>query len=242
MTRVLGLDIGGSRSRARLATGPRPADVLVESEAPSASLSAAGLEPASQAVQILLTGVGLGPSPPAPGSAELVDAICVGSAGSGTPDAVQWLLGRLSPLTRGGRGSISIVNDSLLALPAAGLDEGIAIICGTGSTAVGVRRDRRERAGGWGYMLGDEGSGYWIVREAVRELSRRYDAHERPGAPGSGQVGAVAEDAAGRKHLRTHVVSLFRQPEGRIRSRTSSTVIAPSRRPSSSHTATLTRL
>ena len=64
-------------------------------------------------------------------------------------------------------------------LAAAGLDEGIALIAGTGSVAWGRdRTGRSARAGGWGYLLGDEGSGYAVVRETVRHALRLA----RPGA------------------------------------------------------------
>jgi N-acetylglucosamine kinase-like BadF-type ATPase len=71
---------------------------------------------------------------------------------------------------------ITVVHDAHLVLAAAGLDEGIALIAGTGSVAWG--RDhtgRNARAGGWGYLLGDEGSGYAVVREAVRHALRLAD-------------------------------------------------------------------
>ena len=50
------------------------------------------------------------------------------------------------------------------------------VIAGTGSIAYG-RNDRNQaaRAGGWGYMLGDEGSGYWIGRAALRAVLRESD-------------------------------------------------------------------
>ena len=53
---------------------------------------------------------------------------------------------------------------------------GIVVIAGTGSGAVG--RDaagRTVRVGGHGYLLGDEGGGYWIGREAVRAALRGAD-------------------------------------------------------------------
>jgi len=54
------------------------------------------------------------------------------------------------------------------------------VISGTGSHAV-VRTPTGEiqRVGGWGPALGDEGSGYWIGREAVRHALRAHDAGER---------------------------------------------------------------
>jgi glucosamine kinase len=53
---------------------------------------------------------------------------------------------------------------------------GIVVIAGTGSGAAG--RDaagRTVRVGGHGYLLGDEGGGYWIGREAVRAAMRAAD-------------------------------------------------------------------
>src|SRR4029077_6595621 len=60
--------------------------------------------------------------------------------------------------------------------PRAGNGGGDAPQRGTGSAASARRDDGHEaRAGGWGWMLGDEGSGAWIVREALRELMRRRE-------------------------------------------------------------------
>jgi N-acetylglucosamine kinase-like BadF-type ATPase len=57
---------------------------------------------------------------------------------------------------------------------------GIALIAGTGSVALGIDEDgRRVRAGGWGYMFGDEGSAFWIAREAIGRAMRDEDS----GAP-----------------------------------------------------------
>ena len=62
-------------------------------------------------------------------------------------------------------------------LAAAGTPTGIALIAGTGSVAWGRSPDGRQaRAGGWGYLLGDDGSGYGIARAAVRHALGRLDA------------------------------------------------------------------
>jgi N-acetylglucosamine kinase-like BadF-type ATPase len=56
---------------------------------------------------------------------------------------------------------------------------GVIVIAGTGSIAYG--RDRRGetlRAGGWGFAIGDEGSAYWIGREAVRAVLRESERQE----------------------------------------------------------------
>jgi len=52
---------------------------------------------------------------------------------------------------------------------------GIVVIAGTGSAALGWDGERFARAGGHGFLLGDEGSAYWIGREAVRAALRWED-------------------------------------------------------------------
>jgi glucosamine kinase len=176
MSRVLGMDIGGTGSRARVSIDGR---TVAEAEASSASLSAAGPATADAALARLLTRL-LGRLPADSGPP--FDAICAGAAGISVPETRGFLQRRLAPLTRSG--TVVIVSDAMLVLPAAGLDAGVAVICGTGSVAVGSYQGRCFRAGGWGYLLGDEGSGYWIVRAAIRELLDRRDRGAPPGDPG----------------------------------------------------------
>lgn len=76
-----------------------------------------------------------------------------------------------------------LVND-VEAAWAAGLDcaDGIAIISGTGSIALGVRQGESMRCGGWDYELGDEGSGGWLGKEALRAFTRQADGRDARGA------------------------------------------------------------
>jgi len=54
---------------------------------------------------------------------------------------------------------------------------GIIVIAGTGSVAFGVdERGQTATIGGWGYVFGDEGSAFWIAREALSGLMRDRDA------------------------------------------------------------------
>ncbi len=183
--RLLGIDIGGTRSRARLCTGGQ---ITAESQGPSASLPAAGRDQAEAALRGLLDDLKLDP-------AEQLDAICVGSAGLSVPGAREFLHEQLAPLTR--PGALAIVTDIQLVLPAAGRTEGVAVICGTGSVAVGSHGGRTVQVGGWGFLLGDEGGGYWVVREALRVLLDRRDHGVAPGELGDQLLAAIgAKDLA----------------------------------------------
>ena len=53
--------------------------------------------------------------------------------------------------------------------------DGINIVAGTGSIAYGEFETRSARAGGWGQLFSDEGSAYWIAREALALFSRMSD-------------------------------------------------------------------
>jgi glucosamine kinase len=53
----------------------------------------------------------------------------------------------------------------------------VLVIAGTGSNVLGINeRGESARAGGWGSIVSDEGSGFWIGRTAVAQLMRAYDA------------------------------------------------------------------
>jgi N-acetylmuramic acid 6-phosphate etherase len=110
-----------------------------------------------------------------------VASACLGLAGAGRPDdqaAVRdWAARvRLSE-------SVEVVGD--VALPVAMLPSrwGIAVVAGTGSCVWAKTADGRvARAGGWGALLGDEGSGYAIVMDALRNVCRVADGRQPSGS------------------------------------------------------------
>jgi N-acetylglucosamine kinase-like BadF-type ATPase len=63
-----------------------------------------------------------------------------------------------------------------------GCADGISVIAGTGSMAYGECAGRQARCGGWGELIGDEGSAYWIAREGMNLFSRMSDGREPRGA------------------------------------------------------------
>jgi len=102
-------------------------------------------------------------------------AVCLGIAGVDRDDeemAVRAIMRRIGYKSR-----VLVVNDALIGLVAGARDEpGIAINAGTGSIVYGRNaKFEAARAGGWGHMIGDEGSGYWIGRESLAAVMRAFD-------------------------------------------------------------------
>jgi N-acetylglucosamine kinase-like BadF-type ATPase len=77
-------------------------------------------------------------------------------------------------------GRFRLVHDALPVLMAGSPDGwGVALIAGTGSMAFGQdRAGRTARAGGWGYLFGDEGSGYAIALAGLRAAAGAADGRE----------------------------------------------------------------
>lgn len=78
-------------------------------------------------------------------------------------------------------GAPTVTNDAVAALAAGARTlNGVVVIAGTGSIALGIRDGQRARAGGWGSILGDEGSGYALGYEALRAVARAHDGRAEP--------------------------------------------------------------
>jgi len=102
-------------------------------------------------------------------------AICLGIAGVDREDEARTVRAIMRRI--GYKSRVLVVNDALIALVAGAQDApGIVIIAGTGSIVYGRNAaGEAARAGGWGHMIGDEGSGYWIGREALAAVMRAAD-------------------------------------------------------------------
>ncbi len=77
-----------------------------------------------------------------------------------------------------------VVNDVVGAwATATGAGPGVGVISGTGSNVFGVGPTGNSwRTGGWGHILGDEGSGYWLGVESIKAVLRDRDASGPPTA------------------------------------------------------------
>ncbi|PYT28580.1 MAG: ATPase [Acidobacteria bacterium] len=95
------------------------------------------------------------------------EAACVGM--SGGPADKQAILSEILRARK-----LVVTHDALIALSGAtGGEPGIATIAGTGSIAFGRNAaGKTARVGGWGYIFGDEGSGFDIARQALRAALR----------------------------------------------------------------------
>src|SRR3954451_5708824 len=163
---VLGIDAGGTKTVCQLAN--ENGEVLAEARRGGANLQAVGeLEVEKVLHEVMDEVIGDGDITPA--------AICLGIAGVDRVEDAATVRGIMKRI--GYKARVLVVNDALVALEAGAPGEpGVVVIAGTGSIAYG-RNSRHEaaRAGGWGYVLGDEGSGYWIGRAALRAVLRQAD-------------------------------------------------------------------
>ncbi|MBI4787095.1 MAG: BadF/BadG/BcrA/BcrD type ATPase [Chloroflexi bacterium] len=168
MELVIGLDGGGSRTRVRLANAH--GETLGAGEAGPSNPQTAGLDAAQReimlAIQRAFDRAGIAP--------QRVAAACLGIGGIERADANAELKA-WAQATIAAR--VKMLNDGEILLAAGCRDNwGIAVIAGTGSIAWGRSRDGRiARAGGWGYLIGDEGSSFDLGREALRAAVHAAD-------------------------------------------------------------------
>ncbi|MBV9855367.1 MAG: hypothetical protein JOY82_12765 [Streptosporangiaceae bacterium] len=170
--RLLGIDAGGSATRAVVLEGGELTEL-----------------PAAPPMNALLTGNMLDLL------REIIRAAAATAAGIGmpgirSPEQAARLTADLRPLVDC---PVHVTDDAHVAwLGAFGGAPGIVVTAGTGSIAVGCDGDRWARAGGHGFLLGDEGSAYWIGRAGVRAALRWRD-----GTGGSALIHETVVEAGG---------------------------------------------
>jgi len=177
---VLGIDAGGTKTVCLLAD--EAGTVVSEARGPGANLHASG----ELAVEKVLHAV----MESAIGDRAIVpSAICLGIAGVDRQDEARTVGAIMRRI--GHKSRVLVVNDALIALVAGAKDApGVVVIAGTGSIVYGRNAaGEAARAGGWGHMIGDEGSGYWIGREALAAVMRAGDGR----GPATALTGEVLE-------------------------------------------------
>lgn len=172
----LGIDGGGSHTVALLGTaGPGRMQIIGRGEAGPSNLRAVGQAAAwvelDRAVSAAFAQAGLQRGP--------VGAACLGLAGAGRSDEQAAV--RAWAAEVGLADVVDVTGD--VALPVALLPEGwgVVVVAGTGSCVWARSKDgQNTRAGGWGPLLGDEGSAYALALEALRIVTRQADRRGRP--------------------------------------------------------------
>lgn len=166
MIHVLGIDAGGTKTVCHLAD--EHGTLVAESRGGGANLQAAGELHVEKVLHDVMAAA-IGPREIVPA------AICLGIAGVDRPEDSMVVGGIMRRI--GAHARTLVVNDALVALEAGAPGApGVVIISGTGSIAYGRNAmNEGARAGGWGHVLGDEGSGYWIGRAALRAVLREAD-------------------------------------------------------------------
>jgi glucosamine kinase len=169
MSAVLGIDGGGTRTRASIVEGD---NVLAFAENGSIKRLRVGTKAAETNLRAILEDVF------SKAGVKDVKAASAGVASASMPGVKEWITGVFGEF---GVKHSEVVGDEVIALDGAFKGgPGILQIAGTGSNCIGRCPDGgRESAGGWSSRLGDEGSGYWIGLHAVRRALRAYD-HEEP--------------------------------------------------------------
>jgi N-acetylglucosamine kinase-like BadF-type ATPase len=190
---VIGLDIGGTKTR-----GVRFEDGVVVADESVGSSNVQNVTRAEAALHLaeLFGRIGGG----------TVAQVYAGAGGIDTDADAEALAALIAPHVPGAR--ITVVHDSRLLLAAGGASTGVAVIGGTGSAAWGRNGLGEEaRAGGWGYLLGDEGSGYWLGREAVRHSLRRMNQGLEPDELTTALLASCGVDDPNK------LIALFHSPE-----------------------------
>jgi N-acetylglucosamine kinase-like BadF-type ATPase len=170
---VLAVDAGGTKTAALIArqTGTMSWCVLGRGRTQSGNPLSVGVDEATRSIAEAVTSARRDANQPTARIARAVLSV----AGAADADIADQILNwaRKAKLA----GQTAVVSDVMPVLAAA-CDEawGIALVAGTGSIAFGRSRDGRTvRSGGWGYLLGDDGSGYAIGRAGLRHALANID-------------------------------------------------------------------
>ena len=181
MPLVVGVDGGGTRTRVLLADAN--GNVLARTEGAATSLQPGHEAVAADIIKVLIADV-LAMAE----RTETRPAVCVvGVAGAGQERAAQALWSALA--TRRIADDVSVQADATIAMDDAfGDSAGVLLIAGTGSVAFSRAPDGRlERCGGWGPVVGDEGSAGWLGRRTLSVITAAQDGRE----PETALTGAV---------------------------------------------------
>lgn len=154
--RILGVEGGGTKTAWALVQGEHVVDA---GKLPPSNLRLTSPDQLSRILRAL------------PGTADRVGIFLAGCGTEQDRTALARLANEVWPRAR-----IMVGSDRDAGLAAClGAGDGIVVNAGTGSSVTGRRRERIEKAGGWGHILGDTGGAYFVSIRALRLILRDYD-------------------------------------------------------------------
>ena len=174
MEYIIGIDGGGTNTIGLLAT--KTGECIANSHAGPSNYHVVGTKQTHDVLKEVVTNLSVHIDDIS------LDSIhfCIGMAGLGR-DEDKKVISQVCDNIGIGKNRI-LTHDAHIALVGGtGKQEGVIVISGTGSIVYGIDRHGKEaRAGGWGYLLGDEGSGYDIAIKGLQAVVRAADKREEP--------------------------------------------------------------
>jgi len=168
MPLYLGIDAGGTKTDCAVSNG---AELLGQATGASCKLARVGKERGRENLQAVIRQA----TQAAGVEASTIQHVCIGMSGASLAEAVQWAQQTIRELIPDS--TIYVAGDHVIAHRAAfGTSPGVLVISGTGSIAFGRNQaGETARAGGWGPNVSDEGSAFWVGREAVTAALHAFD-------------------------------------------------------------------
>lgn len=167
--RIIGIDGGGTKTDAVMCdeSGRVLKRVIGGPASPTSQPVETAIENIRRVLEVLLADVG--------GLNAQIDALFAGISGGGAGDNAA-MLRRVFTQMLPSCSSLDNYNDAINALRSViAQGDALSAISGTGSSVFANVSGRMIQAGGWGYLLGDEGSGFDLGQRALKSALREID-------------------------------------------------------------------
>ncbi|WP_226655097.1 N-acetylglucosamine kinase [Guptibacillus hwajinpoensis] len=164
----IGIDGGGTKTVGLICN--QEGVILSKSVAGSTNVKSRPEEDVRAAIHHVISELMLGVK-----EGELSGVFVSTAGGDREEDQLRWRKW-LTEVLPGYAGGLEVRNDAYGAMASGTFSmEGTVLIAGTGSIAYALDRSDSRRAGGWGYLFGDEGSGYDIGQHGLRTVAMMHD-------------------------------------------------------------------